>query len=70
MIDAQPAALPWLENKRLEEEKICAEEEKKRQENGSIFGASTPTQKAVVKEYQSGTLLHNFHNSLCIYGLH
>ena len=58
MVDNRPSALPWLENKRLEEEKIVAEEEKRRIDAGeSTFGVPA-NKKPVVKEYRSGMFVH------------
>lgn len=55
-LEVKPANLPWLENKRLEEEKKREEEAKQaalNRDKGSFGRGPVPNQKPVVKPYMS-----------------
>ena len=56
VLEAKPTALPWLENRRLEQEKQRKEEEKREKVEGTFGKPSKP----IVKAYQSG-------DCLCVY---
>ena len=59
VLEDKPSSLPWLENKRLEEERERAKQEKQQEidaANGIGFGRP-PNQTPIVKPYVSGRLL-------------
>jgi len=56
ILETKPTELPWLESKRLVEEKSQQEEEKRRKETTpGVFGAplDTNARKTVIKQYKS-----------------